>query len=58
MPAAAAAARAAGVPRPIILPPKPGENGPGVGYTLDEVRQLNEFLPNEWSGGGRPHHPR
>lgn len=41
-----------GRPSPIDLPPGPGEEIGGRGYTQDMVRSLPSFISNEWSGGG------
>jgi len=42
-----------GLPMPVTLPMRPGTEGAGMGYSRNDVRDLNEFLPNDWSGGGR-----
>lgn len=43
----------AGRGSPISLPLKPGESVSGKGWTHDDVRQLETFLCQEWSGGGQ-----
>lgn len=42
----------AGKPSPIELPPGPGEQIGGRGYSADMVRTLPSFISQEWSGGG------
>jgi hypothetical protein len=36
----------------VVLPTRPEESVPGKGFTRDDVRQLEQFLAEKWTGAG------
>lgn len=41
-----------GAKEPILLPIKPEESVPGKGWSADDVRQMDSFMADKWTGAG------